>query len=53
MTSFHLNRWHCQCDGAELCLEKGKCESQYQDLSRYLLRDFNPEGHNITSETFY
>ena len=48
MTSFHLNRWPCQCGGAKLCLEKSKCGSQYQDSSRYLLRDFNPEGYNIT-----
>ena len=27
---------------------KGKCRSQYQNLSRYLSRDFNTEGHNIT-----
>ena len=26
---------------------KSKCGSQYQDSSRYLSRDFNPEGHNI------
>ena len=47
-TSFHLSRWRCQCDGAELCSEKGKCGSQYQSSSRYLSRDFNPEGHDIT-----
>ena len=27
---------------------KSKCGSQYQDLSRYLSREFNLEGHNIT-----
>ena len=46
--SFHLNRWCHRYGGAEPCSEKGKCGSQYQDLSRYLLHDFNLEGHNIT-----
>ena len=27
---------------------KGKCGSQYQDLSHYISRDFNLEGHDIT-----
>ena len=27
---------------------KGKCGSQYQDLSYYLSCEFNPKGHNIT-----
>ena len=47
-TSFHLNQWRCRCSGAELCSEKSKCGSKYQDLSRYLSRDFNPESHDIT-----
>ena len=29
-------------------LGKGKSGSQYQDLSYYLSRDFNPESHDIT-----
>ena len=41
-TSFHLNRWRRRGGGGNK-VEGKYGGSQYQDSSRYLLRDFNPE----------